>query len=153
MSVKSAFHERLPKEIDIQCADSLRQILATTNQSNGTTKIGITIDKEQSADVVLTHGVAKTFLDVLRLISSGRGFQMVPYGADLTTQQAADLLNVSRPYLIKILDEEQIAHTLIGRHRRIKAVDLFAYKKKRDAERERLLTKMARIDAKYLLDT
>ena len=153
MSVKSAFHECLPKEIDIKCADSLRQILATTNQSNGTTKIGITIDKEQSADVVLTHGVAKTFLDVLRLISSGRGFQMVPYGADLTTQQAADLLNVSRPYLIKILDEEQIAHTLIGRHRRIKAVDLFAYKKKRDAERERLLTKMARIDAKYLLDT
>ncbi len=153
MSVKSAFHERLPKEIDIQCADSLRQILATTNQSNGTTKIGITIDKEQSADVVLTHGVAKTFLDVLRLISSGRGFQMVPYGAELTTQQAADLLNVSRPYLIKILDEKQIAHTLTGRHRRIKAVDLFAYKKKRDAERERLLTKMARIDAKYLLDT
>ena len=153
MSVKSAFHERLPKEIDIQCADSLRQILAATNQSNGTTKIGITIDKEQSADVVLTHGVAKTFLDVLRLISSGRGFQMVPYGVELTTQQAADLLNVSRPYLIKILDEKQIAHTLIGRHRRIKAVDLFAYKKKRDAERERLLTKMARIDAKYLLDT
>ncbi len=153
MSVKSAFHERLPKEIDIQCADSLGGILAASRQSNGTTKIGIAIDKGKPTDVVLTHGVAKTFLDVLRLISSGRGFQMVPYGVELTTQEAADLLNVSRPYLIKILDEKQIAHTLIGRHRRIKAVDLFAYKKKRDAEREQSLSEMARIDAKYLLDT
>ena len=87
------------------------------------------------------------FLDVLRLISSGRGFRLIPVDAELTTQQAADLLNVSRPFLIKLLEEQKIPFTKTGRHRRVRAVDLFAYKAERDHQRSEALSDMAALDA------
>ena len=63
----------------------------------------------------------------------------VPNSKQLTTQQAADILNVSRPYLIKLLEEGELPHTKTGRHRRVEARDVFAFKRERDAERDRRL--------------
>ena len=52
----------------------------------------------------------------------------MPVHGELTTNQAAEILNVSRPFLIKLLDEGKIAHTKVGSHRRIKVQDIIAYK-------------------------
>nr|WP_244505265.1 excisionase family DNA-binding protein [Rhizobium sp. LCM 4573] len=68
----------------------------------------------------------------------------------LTTQQAADILNVSRPYLISLLEKGEIEHTLAGRHRRINADRLFAYKKARDEKRSEALSALAEMDADLL---
>jgi len=87
-----------------------------------------------------------TLLDILRLISSGRGFRMMPVEAELTTQEAADLLNVSRPYLIKVLEKGDIPFVKVGRHRRIRAEDLFAYKTQRDQDRSEALAELAAMD-------
>lgn len=90
--------------------------------------------------------LAASMLSVLRLVSSGRGFRMIPVESELTTQQAADLLNVSRSYLVKLLEEGEIPFTKKRRHRRIRAEDLFAYKKKRDAIRSKALRELIQID-------
>jgi excisionase family DNA binding protein len=62
---------------------------------------------------------------------------------ELTTQAAADLLNVSRPHLIKLVDEGKIPYKKVGIHRRIRFQDLMNYKAKQDAEQRRLLAEMA----------
>ena len=76
---------------------------------------------------------------------------MIPVEAQLTTQQAADLLNVSRPFLLKLLKNEEIPFTMTGRHRRVRADDIFAYKENRDAERSKALNALARMDADEIL--
>jgi len=61
----------------------------------------------------------------------------------LSTHQAADILNVSRPHLVKMLENNEILHHKVGRHRRINAKDLIEYKRQRDEDREDLLDELA----------
>ena len=69
---------------------------------------------------------------------------IIPDHAELTTVQAADLLNVSRPYLIKLLDDKAIPHRKVGKHRRIRVDDVMAYKDAIDREREEILDQLTR---------
>jgi excisionase family DNA binding protein len=82
------------------------------------------------------------FKQILQAMAQGDGVAVLPLDAELTTQQAADLLGVSRPSLIKLLEEGAIAFRTLGVHRRLKAADVFAYRKTRDAKRRRILDKM-----------
>lgn len=70
---------------------------------------------------------------------------IVPGNKELTTQEAADILNVSRPYLVKLLERGDIPFLKLGTHRRIRFSDLMRYKKRRDAERHRKLTELTQM--------
>jgi excisionase family DNA binding protein len=142
-----AFSDRLPSEIEIANADHLRFIIASAYSEDAELRLNLAREDGTVQPVTLMPAIAKTFIEVLRLISAGQGFRMIPVSAELTTQEAADLLNVSRPYLIKLLEQKDIPHTKVGRHRRIKAQDLFNYKSKRDADRDKALSDMAALDA------
>ena len=86
-------------------------------------------------------------MELLRHIARGDAVTLVPVHEMLTTQQAADILNVSRPFLISLLERGDIQYTTTGRHRRIRAEDLFAYKRKRDGKRSGALSDLAELDA------
>jgi excisionase family DNA binding protein len=73
----------------------------------------------------------------------GRGVSILPVGLDLTTQQAADLVDVSRPFLIRLLEVGQIPYHRVGTHRRIRLDDLLAYRRRRSEERREMLAGMA----------
>lgn len=142
------FGERLPTAADRQSADQLRRIIAA-HASGDTLKV---LDEQtrKPVDIVLTPDTSALLLDLLRHISSGHAVTLVPIRELLTTQQAADLLNVSRPYLIGLLDKGVIPHSFTGRHRRIRAQDVFTYKARRDAGRAEALATMAAGDADLL---
>jgi excisionase family DNA binding protein len=86
-------------------------------------------------------------LRLLRIIldemAQGNVVTLTPIHAELTTQEAADLINVSRPFLCKLLDEGKIAHRKVGRHRKVKSGDLMDYKRATDFARADALDELA----------
>ena len=142
----SALKGRLPTQIEVSNAAQLRQIMANQLNPDGDTVISLSGKEGKTEKVTLTPALAASFMDLLRLVSDGRGFELIPLDTMLTTQDAADILNVSRPHLIKLLGRDDIEHGFVGRHRRIKASDLFAYKERRDQERAKQLEKIAAFD-------
>ena len=73
---------------------------------------------------------------VIEVMASGDAVTIVPVGKQLTTQQAANILNVSRQYLVKLLDSGRIPYTKTGKHRRLNIEDVLEFKEKRDQERK-----------------
>lgn len=96
----------------------------------------------QEQPIELPAGAVALLMDVLEAMAAGRGVTIIPENAELTTVEAASLLNVSRPYLIKLLDEKVLPHRLVGKHRRILIDDVMAYKQRIDAEREDVLAQL-----------
>jgi excisionase family DNA binding protein len=72
---------------------------------------------------------------VAEVMARGDSITIVPVGHEVTTQQAADMLNVSRQYLVRILDEGRIPYSKTGKHRRLRIEDVLVYKEQRDKER------------------
>lgn len=97
-------------------------------------------------DAAAPPGAAAAFERVLEAMAEGGGVAVAPLDAELTTQQAADILGVSRPTLVKYLGDGTLPFRTIGVHRRIRAVDLFAYLEQERAQRDAALDEMVEIN-------
>lgn len=136
---------RLPSASEKAAAKQLLTIIAA--RRDGDAKLRVFDDEKKTAEITLSPALSDLLIELLRHISSGDAVTLVPISKMLTTQQAADILNVSRPFLISLLERGDIKFELVGRHRRIKAEDLFAYKRARNDKRSRALADLAKTDA------
>ena len=118
------------------------------------------ISKTKRASLVSPDGekleiptsIYKVLVQAVTAMSQGNAVSIIPVHHELTTQQAADLLNVSRPHLVKLLDAGDVPFHKTGAHRRIYFEDLMRYRDVRDAGRRKALRDLTRKSAEYGLD-
>lgn len=136
--------DRRPTEMEAFQASEAMKVLASFLTPKGDLDVRIEVDGS-TAKIELPAALGQLVLDLLAHVSRREMVTLLPYGAELTTNQAADLLNVSRPHLIKLLNEGEIGHHKVGSHRRVKAEDVLAYRQRRDAERKAALKELTRL--------
>jgi len=147
-ATSKAFSEALPPQEAQKVANQLRRLLASAGQ--GDVELYAHPTGEEKTKIELHPLVSDALMEVLRYIGSGDAVTLIPINKMLTTQQAADILNVSRPYLIKLLENGELQFELVGRHRRIKAQDLFDYKELKASSRAKALQSLAKSDGELL---
>ena len=96
--------------------------------------------------VKLPADAVRLLVRILDEMAQGNAVTVVPVRAEITTQQAADMLNISRPSLIQILDEGGLPYRLVGSHRRLRLEDVVAHKRKVEAARRRALEQLSAYD-------
>lgn len=105
--------------------------------------IRIIVQDDLNIVVPLPARAVALIVQVLESMSERIPISLIPHEAELTTQQAADYLNVSRPFLASLVDKNLIAHRMVGSHRRIRFGDLVAFEQKSRKDRQAALVQMA----------
>ena len=100
-------------------------------------------DSGREETIELPVEAVKLLVEILEDMASGRAVTIVSRNAEVTSQQAADFLNVSRPFLIQLLEEKKLPFRMVGTHRRVRFEDVLRYKEGIDAGRRKVLDALA----------
>jgi excisionase family DNA binding protein len=103
----------------------------------------------QGEEMILPSSVYHALQQLVHMLAQHQAVALVPIEHELTTQEAADLLNISRPYLIRLLEEGKIPFTWTGTHRRLRLSDVLSYKQHRDAARGDALDRLAQLSEAF----
>jgi excisionase family DNA binding protein len=96
--------------------------------------------------ILIPPGAVRLFMDVLTQLGQGRGVTILPEKVELTTQEVADYLNVSRPYVVKLIDSGKLAARMVGTRRRVAFEDLVRFDQDDRKLRRAALNEVARLD-------
>lgn len=131
----------VPTESERVLAKESRRIMKDCLSKSGSCQVKIFVDGvEREMHVPMI--AMRLLMEALRQISMGKGAVVLPLDAEISTQQAADILNVSRPYLVGLLEENEIPFRRVGARRRVRLLDVLNYKRRNDEERMKVLDEL-----------
>jgi excisionase family DNA binding protein len=132
-----------PTKADARLAlESSRRLASHNLGRRSSIRIQVLDDGKEPEAVAVPTSALRLFLRLLTEMSEGNAVTLIPTHSELTTQQAADLLNVSRPYLVKLLEEQRIPCRTVGKYRRVRLDDLMAFKQQDDAARAKVIDRL-----------
>jgi len=136
-----------PTEADARlAAESSRRLAGLLDKHLDDLRIRIQADDEVEAPIAIPISAFRLLTNMLSEMAKGNAVTLMPVQAELTTQQAADFLNVSRPFLIDRLENGEIPFHKVGTHRRVRFEDLQRYKRQIDAKRLQALEELSAVD-------
>ncbi|MCH8530926.1 MAG: helix-turn-helix domain-containing protein [Saccharospirillum sp.] len=135
---------RLPTQTEVEQA---KQSSRTLSKYANVDRVSLSLrgSDGQADELVLPGHVLQILLDVLAEMSQGNAISLIPYHQELSTQEAANLLNVSRPFLVGLLEKGDIPFRKVGSHRRVKLQDVITYKTDIDAKRTQVLDELGNL--------
>jgi len=135
------FRQLPPSEKESTIARTSKQMLSRYVREDEPLTLKV-IDHHQDEPIELPAGAVTLLLDILEAMSAGKGITLIPENTELTTVQSAEILNVSRPFVVKLLEEGKIPYRKVGKHRRIRFEDVMNYKNTIDQAREEALDQL-----------
>lgn len=131
----------LPSAEEAKLARESSRLLAAFVGRGKAARLKVVIGKEE---ITFPVAALRLLVDILAQMADGNAVTIMPIHAELTTQQAADFLNVSRPHLVGLLERNEIPFRKVGTHRRVAFGDLYTYREKSLARRREALDELAR---------
>ena len=113
------------QKLAIESYDALASVIEQLKSENPEIEI-----EETQERIKIPLSALKFLGEILKAMSQGKPFSLVPVATEVTTQKAAEIIGCSRPHLVKLLEEGQIEYTKVGKHRRVKFEDVMKYKKR-----------------------
>jgi excisionase family DNA binding protein len=135
----------LPTPTEAKQAEETSRLLSSRLRSKTPLRLRV-VGAPEDETVILPASALKMLVGILDEMGRGNTVTVIPVHAELTTQEAADMLNISRPSLIQMLDEGRIEFRKVGTHRRVRFESVMAYKRKVHAERLAALNELAAYD-------
>lgn len=136
----------LPSEAEAAIAKETSRVLASHLQDATPMQLLIVDDPSGRTMVTLPASAVRMLVSILEEMARGNAVTLIPVHAELTTQQAADMLNISRPSLIQLLEENRIVHRRVGTHRRVSFESLMKYKRQQELARRKALAELVAYD-------
>lgn len=112
------------QKLALESYDALAVVIQQLKSENPEIEI-----EETEERIKIPLSALKFLSEILKAMSQGKPFSLVPVATEVTTQKAAEILGCSRPHLVKLLEDGRIEYTKIGKHRRVKFEDVMNYKK------------------------
>lgn len=127
--------------------EQARQSSRTLSKYADADRVRLTLQASngKTDELILPGAVLQVLLDALAQMAQGNAVSLMPVHQELSTQEAANLLNVSRPFLVGLLEQGQMPFHKVGTHRRVLLSDVLAYRERVDRERAQALDELASI--------
>lgn len=139
--------EKLPTAEEAALAKlSSQELSAVLETKSEVQTVSVTDEQGAVHNVQMPVSALRLLVDVLTELGEGNTVKFVPVHAELTTQEAADMLNVSRPTLIKLLDDNAIPYHRSGNRRKVRFTDLLQYKQRLESDRLHVLDELSALD-------
>jgi len=135
----------IPDAHEVELAVQLQHALRPLSEATGDLTLIVSGEEGTTGEVRIPASAVRLLFAALSQMACGQGISLLPLDAELRTQEAADLMNVSRPYLVGLLERGEMPFRLVGNQRRVRLHDLVAYKARSDIDRRAALNELAQL--------